>query len=229
VSVTTGTGTEVGITQPVTDTSYTPAGLVEATRLINPDGTPTGDLAQGTGAITRSYDAYSRPVSYTDGAGLATTTSYDTVGRVKTVSNNHGSRTVSYDENGERGSLPTSVAVSDVGTFTARYGSDGTLVRQTLPGGITALTKSDAARRPGRPHLHQDQRRRHHQPVAEIDCHDDRLRPGRLLPAGHRRRSGWGHRPHHPLRLRRPRPAHHRHRHHRHRQHRAAHRAGLHP
>ncbi|MEU2349709.1 RHS repeat-associated core domain-containing protein [Modestobacter sp. NPDC049651] len=141
---TTGTGTEIGTARAITETTYTPAGLVDTTRLINPDGTPTGSTAQGTGPISRGYDAYGRLTSYTDGSGLTTSQTYDTVGRAQTTSNNQGTRTVSYDENGERGSLATSIAVSDVGTFTARYGADGTLVRETMPGSITALTKTDA-------------------------------------------------------------------------------------
>jgi YD repeat-containing protein len=144
-TATTGTGPEVGQTRPATETTSTAAGQPDQTRLINPDGTLTGDPAQGTGPISHGYDAYGRRTSYTDGSGLLTTQTYDSVGRLKAVTNTHGSRTFTYDENGERGSLPTSIAVSDVGTFTARYGADGTLVVETLPGGLTATTITDAA------------------------------------------------------------------------------------
>jgi RHS repeat-associated protein len=86
-----------------------------------------------------------RLVSYTDSSGLVTTQSYDSVGRLVTVANEHGTRTVGYDGNGERGSLPTSLEVSGVGVFTARYGADGSIVREDLPGGLSATTERDAA------------------------------------------------------------------------------------
>lgn len=84
-------------------------------------------------------------MSYTDGSGLVTTQSYDSVGRLITVANEHGTRTIGYDGGGERGSLPTSLDVSGVGVFTARYGTDGALVREELPGGLSATTVRDAA------------------------------------------------------------------------------------
>lgn len=135
----TGTGTEAGVARPDTETTYDSAGRLALTRLVS-----GGSTADGTGPIARSYDAYGRISSYTDGTGLVTTSTYDSAGRPATVSNSHGSRTVSYEANGERGSLPTALNVSGVGVFTARYGADGTLVRQTLPGELTATTITDA-------------------------------------------------------------------------------------
>ncbi|WP_346623105.1 DNRLRE domain-containing protein [Blastococcus montanus] len=140
-----GTGPEVGLQRPEVGTTYTAAGLVETTRLLAADGSAAGAPAEGTGPITRTYDAYGRLVSYTDGSGLVTTQSYDAVGRLITVANEHGTRTVGYDGDGERGSLPTSLDVSGIGVFTARYGADGSIVREELPGGLSATTVRDAA------------------------------------------------------------------------------------
>ncbi|WP_104529576.1 RHS repeat domain-containing protein [Blastococcus saxobsidens] len=141
----TGSGTEVGQVRPQVETTYTDAGLVAETRLVGADGAAAGTVAEGTGPIARTYDAYGRLVSYTDGSGLVTTNSYDSVGRLVQVANTHGTRTVGYDGGGERGSLPTSLDVSGVGVFTARYGADGSLVREGLPGGLSATTVRDAA------------------------------------------------------------------------------------
>ncbi|MDP5183142.1 RHS repeat-associated core domain-containing protein [Blastococcus sp. BMG 814] len=141
----TGTGTEVGQLRPQVETTYTDAGLVDETRLVGADGAVVGSAAEGTGAIGRAYDGYGRLVSYTDGSGLVTTQSYDSVGRLVQVANEHGTRTIGYDGGGERGSLPTSLTISGVGEFTARYGTDGSLVREELPGGLSATTVRDAA------------------------------------------------------------------------------------
>ncbi|CCH89276.1 protein of unknown function [Modestobacter italicus] len=143
-TTTTGNGIEPGQLRPTAETTYTAAGLSAQSRTINPDGSATGSTGAGTGAVARVYDAYSRLTSYTDSSGLVTTYTYDSVGRLSTVTNTHGSRIVSYDGDGERGSLPTSIDISGVGTFTARYGADGTLIRENLPGGLTATTIRDA-------------------------------------------------------------------------------------
>ncbi|SEO61350.1 RHS repeat-associated core domain-containing protein [Trujillonella endophytica] len=135
----TATGLEAGQSRPTVETTYTAAGLVALTRVLNPDGTVGGDVAQGTGPIDRTYDAYGRVTSYTDGTGLTTTSTYDSVGRLGTVSNEAGTRTIGYGGAGER-SLPTSIDVTEVGTFAARYGADGALVRESSPGGFTATT-----------------------------------------------------------------------------------------
>ncbi|SOC53550.1 RHS repeat-associated core domain-containing protein [Blastococcus aggregatus] len=143
-SITTGVGPEVGVQRPVTEATYNNAGLTVQTRLLNADGTAFGSAADGTAPIVRTYDAYGRLRTYTDGNGLVSAYSYDAIGRLANVSNDHGTRTVAYDENGERGSLPTSIDVSGVGVFTATYGADGTLVREGMPGGFAATTIRDA-------------------------------------------------------------------------------------
>lgn len=142
--VTTGSGPEIGVQRPVTETVYNAAGLTVQTRLLNADGTVAGSTADGTAAIVRTYDAYGRLATYTDGTGLVSAYGYDSVGRLSTVGNDQGNRTVAYDQNGERGSLPTSIDVSGVGVFTATYGADGTLIREGMPGGFAATTIRDA-------------------------------------------------------------------------------------
>lgn len=139
-----GSGNEAGLTRPITESTYNNAGLLAQSRLLESDGSPGGDVTQGTGPIARAYDAYGRLTSYIDGTGLETGYTYDAVGRLATVTNSAGTRTISYDGGGERGSLPTRIDVTGVGTFTARYGADGTLVQEGLPGGITATTVGDA-------------------------------------------------------------------------------------
>ncbi|MCF6746685.1 RHS repeat protein, partial [Blastococcus sp. KM273128] len=141
----TGAGAEAGQGRPSVETTYTAAGLVEHTRLVDANGAVVGDVNQGAGPISREYDEYGRIIEYTDGSGLVTTQSYDSAGRLVEVANTHGTRTVGYDGGGERGSLPTSLEVSGVGTFSARYGADGSLVREDLPGGLSATTVRDAA------------------------------------------------------------------------------------
>ena len=142
--VTTGAGPEIGVQRPVTETVYNAAGLTVQTRLLNADGTVAGSTADGTAAIVRTYDAYGRLATYTDGTGLVSSYGYDSIGRLATVANDQGNRTVTYDQNGERGSLPTSIDVSGVGVFTATYGADGTLIREGMPGGFVATTIRDA-------------------------------------------------------------------------------------
>ncbi len=140
-AATVGAGPDVGTAVPEIETTYDPGtGAVLSTGLRT-----GGSTAAGTGAISRTYDAFGRLSTYTDGTGLVTTTSYDDAGRVDKITNSHGERTVSYGGNGERGNLPTGVNVSGVGVFSARYGPDGTLVRQTLPGELTSTTVSNAA------------------------------------------------------------------------------------
>ncbi|RBY95632.1 hypothetical protein DQ237_14030 [Blastococcus sp. TF02-8] len=141
----TGTGAEVGQQRSRVETVYDETGLVKATRLVTDAGAAAGDPAAGTGPISRDYDPYGRMTSYTDGSGLVTTQSYDAVGRLSKVENEHGTRTIGYDGGGEKGSLPTSLEVSGVGTFTAQYGADGSIVREELPGGLSATTVRDAA------------------------------------------------------------------------------------
>lgn len=144
----TGTGPEAGLARRAMETTYTGTGAVHQTRLLAPDGTVAGDSSEGTASITREYDAYGRLTEYTDGTGLVTSYTYDQAGRPSRASNNHGTRTVTYDANGERGSFPTGVEVSGVGSFTARYGADGALVRENLPGGFSTTTLRDAAGKP---------------------------------------------------------------------------------
>ncbi len=148
-----GAGPEIGQALPASTSTYDPA-----TGQPTVTSVPGGTASNGTGTITRGYDAYGRQIAYTDATGSSSTISYDAAGRLSKVRGAHGSRTISYDENGERGSLPTSIVDSGTdsttgtgvgaGTFTARYGADGSLVKQGYPGAISAVTVTDAAGSP---------------------------------------------------------------------------------
>ncbi len=86
---------------------------------------------------------------YAVGSATSTTT-YDSVGRVDTVSDPKGSTTYGYgtDANGkaEHRGMPTSVEHATNGqtvTFTGAYDAAGRLVTQELPGGLTQSTTFD--------------------------------------------------------------------------------------
>ena len=66
--------------RPDTETSYDSAGQLALTRLVS-----GGSTTDGTGPIGRSYDAYGRVSSYTDGTGLVTTSTYVCLPRRKEV------------------------------------------------------------------------------------------------------------------------------------------------
>ncbi len=122
------------------DTAYDSAGRIAAV------STPGGTAAAGTGPVVHGYDAYGRQISYTDGSGAVTATSYDDAGRLSTVTTAHGKRTLTYDNTVERGrpvALQDSAAAT-TDSFTAGYDPDGVLRRQSYPGGLTALTVTDA-------------------------------------------------------------------------------------
>ena len=104
---------------------------------------------------TTGYDSWGRPISYQPSGGdAATTTSYDAAGRVASVTDPTGTTTWAYNGAGtngvdalgkvERRGLPTKVTVSNPGgpeiTVTGAYHPNGSLLTQTLPGGITQTT-----------------------------------------------------------------------------------------
>jgi RHS repeat-associated protein len=124
-----------------------------------PASTTTYDAATGlatkvtTGATsaTTGYDDFGRVTTYTDAdeatgaAANQTTTSYDAAGRVATVTDAHGTVTNTYNQNGETRDQVTSMTVSAItGSFAATYDSDGRLVSQTWPNGLTQTTNFDA-------------------------------------------------------------------------------------
>jgi RHS repeat-associated protein len=138
----------VGQAVPATTNSYDPnTGLISS-------------VSDGTHTITYGYDDFGRETSRlttdsslgTPGNVDETTTSYDSAGRVATVTNLGpdlssviGSTTNHYDEGTEHRGLVTSQTLAGVGTFTGSYNADGTLTSQTYPAstsGGTTMTET---------------------------------------------------------------------------------------
>ncbi|HTU39967.1 MAG TPA: LamG-like jellyroll fold domain-containing protein [Acidimicrobiales bacterium] len=125
-----GTGTAV----PTATATYDPATGRTASRSTTVSGT--------TRTIQWGYDSIGRWTSYTDGAGQATTMTYDLNDRVKTTDDGKGTQTTTYDP---VTGLPTTLVDSQAGTFSTTYDADGDLATKTLPGGLKATYKADAA------------------------------------------------------------------------------------
>jgi RHS repeat-associated protein len=140
------TGLSSSTSVPTTRTTYdSSTGLANATQSLDGAGNVTS-------AVSTTSDLWGRPRTYVNSASETTTTTYDTAGRVATVTDAKGTATYGYgnDANGlvERRGLATSLTVSGAGTFTAAYDADGTMTTQTLPGGIVQATQYDDAGEP---------------------------------------------------------------------------------
>ncbi|MFE5853596.1 RHS repeat-associated core domain-containing protein [Streptomyces sp. NPDC056500] len=117
----------LGQTVPTTTSGYDPD-----TGQIITVSSPTG------GTITKAYDRLGRQISYTDADGGVTTTEYDLLNRPVKVSDNVPSNVVyTYDHTLEPRGLATKVTDSIAGAFHASYDANGTVIRETLPGGYT--------------------------------------------------------------------------------------------
>jgi RHS repeat-associated protein len=98
-----------------------------------------------TQAVTTKYDKLGRPVSYEDADGNLATTTYDLLGRPKIISDGKGTQEFRYDETS---GVLTQLTDPAVGTFTATYNADGTMLTEGLPNGVTAETTYDATGSP---------------------------------------------------------------------------------
>jgi RHS repeat-associated protein len=137
LSVTGGVGTAV----PDKVTVYDPdTGAVDV--VCQPD------CGSGNALIDYAYDDFGRQTSYADGAGVTSTTTYDVASRPVMTNDGKGSRTRTYDQNGERRGVVTQVVDSTAGTFGAAYDLDGFPVTETYPNGIVATTNLDATATP---------------------------------------------------------------------------------
>ncbi|MBP2704695.1 hypothetical protein JOL79_12810 [Microbispora sp. RL4-1S] len=131
--------TETGVSStPLPDKTYT---------YDNATGLQTGVTAGGV-SVTTAYDALGRAYSTTDADGNTAVTTYDATGRVATVNDGKGTYTYAYDGTdaagkAERRGLPTGIAVSTIGSFTAAYDAAGNLVKQVYPNGLTATSTWD--------------------------------------------------------------------------------------
>jgi RHS repeat-associated protein len=92
-----------------------------------------------------TYDTLGRPVTYEDADGNVAKTTYDLDGRPLKTTDNKGSQTVRYDA---ASGLLVEVEDSAAGVFTASYNADGSMVKRTLPDGLTAETTYDPAGEP---------------------------------------------------------------------------------
>lgn len=133
LSVTGTTGTSV----PRQRNIYDPASgqLVRVQSVV--EGTVTAE-------IVKRYDTLGRLISYTDADGVASTTSYDLMGRVATSDNGKAQRSYAYDEGTERRGLLTSIQDSQAGIFSGSYDADGDHVSETWPNGVVVTSENDA-------------------------------------------------------------------------------------
>ncbi|MFJ2502258.1 DNRLRE domain-containing protein [Streptomyces sp. NPDC093108] len=124
-----------GAAVPATTTSYNSA-----------SGQADKQTSTAGGTITKTFDQLGRQMSYTDADGGNTTSEYDALDRpTKTTDSVPSTTTYSYDTAIDPRGMTTSVTDSIAGTFTARYGADGGLDTQTLPGGYTMTQERDPA------------------------------------------------------------------------------------
>ena len=139
---------------PGTQNTYHPTtGAVTEQTAVPATGVPTGD------PVGYGYDGWGRQTSYTPAPGETTTTGYNSLGQVETITDPTGTTTFGWDGTGTGGLdangkvehrwLPTSVTISNPGgpavTFAGGYDPAGTLVTQTLPGGLTQRVATDVA------------------------------------------------------------------------------------
>ncbi|GAA3117405.1 RHS repeat-associated protein [Kribbella aluminosa] len=97
------------------------------------------------GSITTGYDTWGRQATYQPSGDTPTTTVYNAVGDVATVTDPNGTTSYTYDGTDANGKIEhrgivTKVDVTTAGstwTSTGAYDSAGTLITQKLPGGVT--------------------------------------------------------------------------------------------
>ncbi len=108
------------------------------------------------GTVTTGYDGWGRQTTYQPSGESATTTAYNAAGDVATVTDPNGSTAYTYDGTDAAGKtehrgLATKVDVTTAGstwTSTGAYDSDGNLITQKLPGGVTQTSDLDNAGEP---------------------------------------------------------------------------------
>ncbi len=132
-----------GTAIPKVETLYSSTlGLPTTERLVCEETECAGFDTQAT---TSSYDTLGRLTSYEDADGNKTTTTYDLMSRPVTVTDGKGSQTYKYDATS---GLLTELEDSSAGVFTAAYNADGNMVKRGLPDGLTAETTFDATGAP---------------------------------------------------------------------------------
>ncbi len=121
------------------------ATLPEVTTEYSADsGRPVKTVSTTGGTITRVFDKLGRQISYTDADGGVTTVEFDKLDRpVKVADSVPSTTTLSYDDTAEPRGLATSVTDSVAGEFRTSYDADGSVTRETLPGGYTLNHEKD--------------------------------------------------------------------------------------
>jgi RHS repeat-associated protein len=138
------------ITTSVTETGAGSTALPDTTYTYDTaTGLQTGTTAGGV-SVTTGYDPLGRTISMTDADGNTATTTYDATGRVASTNDGKGTYAYTYDGTDAAGKaeyrgLPTAIAASTVGSFTAAYDAAGNLTRQVYPNGLTASSVYDDA------------------------------------------------------------------------------------
>ena len=131
-SVSSSDGTSV---PPITDTYNASSGEPATTSATYSDSV--------TRTISRVYDSLGRLTSYTDADGNLSTMTYDLLDRPATTNDGKGTQTWTYDSTT---GLPTGLADSAAGSFSATYDADGELLTETLPNGLRAENTYDETR-----------------------------------------------------------------------------------
>jgi RHS repeat-associated protein len=126
-----------GTAIPTVETVYSSTiGLPVIERFVCSSSEPGCDKQ----ATTTTYDTLGRVAAYEDADGVTATTSYDFLGRPVTVNDGKGTQTMKYDP---VTGLLVELQDSAAGTFTATYDADGQLVKRGLPNGLIAETSFD--------------------------------------------------------------------------------------
>jgi RHS repeat-associated protein len=131
-----------GTAIPKTETLYSSTLGVPTTQRFVCEVSCTGFDTQAT---TTTYDTLGRVTEYEDADGSKSTTTYDLDGRPVTTSDAKGTQTMTYDPNS---GLPTKLEDSGAGTFTASYDADGNMTERGLPNGLIAKTTYNEADEP---------------------------------------------------------------------------------
>jgi tripartite motif-containing protein 71 len=148
------------ITRTKTET-YDPAGRLTTSATSATEGTSlptvTDAYNETTGAlekqatpgktITSTYNTLGQLASYTDAAEATTSYEYDVDGRLKKTSDGKGTEAFTYSETG----FPTEL-VSEYGTsklaFSATYDTEGNMLTEKYPNGMTATYAYDQTGKP---------------------------------------------------------------------------------